>query len=137
MPLVKWTEEDRLGHEEIDAQHEALGAAFNELHELVLSGGTPERFDAALGKVLDQLRTHFSTEAKLMAEAAYSQIGLHLDEHRTYLDRLEDLRRAATHSDASAIAETFFLLRDWFVAHTRKDDRALAEHLSAYQKRGR
>ena len=129
MSLVKWTEADSIGHPVIDAEHEALAVVLNGLHELVLAGADEKRIDGALEEVLGLLRSHFASEAKLMADSEFPEIGLHLDEHSAYLDRIEDLRRVAAHAEASSIAETFFLLRDWFVAHTRKDDRALANHL--------
>jgi len=131
MALVKWTDADLLGHEKIDGQHEALAMALNGLHELVLAGADAKRFDDALEELLGLLREHFETESELMVASNYPDIAVHLDEHTTYLARINDLRKVSAHAEASSIAETFFLLRDWFVAHTRKDDRAMASHLKA------
>lgn len=131
MSLVMWTEANSVGHEKMDAEHEALVVALNGLHELVLAGAEADQIDAALGELLGLLREHFETESQLMADTEYPEIGVHRDDHDLYLERIENLRSVAAHAEASSIAETFFLLRDWFVAHTQKDDQALADHLKS------
>jgi len=133
MSLVHWTDAESIGIEIIDGQHEALATALNGFHDLVIGGADVDRVDMALTELLGLLREHFGTEANLMAKNAYPPIESHLAEHRAYLERIESMQAAYASSDPSSIAETFFLFRDWFVAHTQKEDAALGVFLQKNQ----
>lgn len=70
MALIEWTPALEVGLEEMDRQHRQLVKILNELHQAMQAGGRQRDLMRVMDELLQYTKYHFSTEERLMAEAA-------------------------------------------------------------------
>ena len=129
MPFAVFSDELRVGHPEIDAQHASLFEAVNRLHDAMRAGRTREEQAGILAFLRSYTVEHFNTEEAFMAESAFPGLEHHRAEHERLLGQVQDLEaRYATGSMTLSIMVMHFL-KDWLTHHIAEEDQALAEHL--------
>jgi hemerythrin len=125
MTLIKWTEEFRLGIDQVDAEHKALIELINGLYDVMQVGADYVQIVEILGEIYSQIAVHFAHEEDLMRESGYTRYEEHREDHETLLD---DLREIMDEVEADGSFDEIELSSDlnrWFVDHFRTHDAKL------------
>lgn len=129
MAALQWSESIAVGIGIIDAQHQNLFNYYNELSQAV------QKNDSAgdIKEVLEQLKTyavyHFDTEIGLMRQHGYPEADEHEEEHREYLEEIEDFDIRHTISEPGLAKDMLDFLTGWITRHIKTRDMAFAEFL--------
>jgi len=130
MPL-QWTEDLAVGHAEIDAQHRSIFDRFADF----LDGCSEGMDKSRLLELFDFLDTyvseHFQAEQDMMERLGYPGREVHLEEHRRFVARLEELKTALEKEGVTVrvLIRTNKALIYWLTEHIREVDTGLAEFL--------
>ena len=129
MTFVQFSDDLRLGHAVIDAQHTSLFDMVNQLHDDMLAGNSRQQ----LGRVLAFLRSytveHFATEEAFMAETSYPEMAAHKAQHDDLVRQVRELEEKHTAGSLTLSITVMNFLRDWLAQHISVDDRKLSQHL--------
>jgi hemerythrin-like metal-binding protein len=129
MPFATFSEDLRLGHEQIDRQHASLFETVNLLHDAMRAGNSRQELGRILGFLRDYTVKHFQTEEAFMRDTGYPDMEAHLAEHASLVQQVRDLeeKHAAGSMTISLTVMTF--LKDWLEHHIGEVDRKLVGHL--------
>lgn len=120
---VRWGEHMSVGVAELDADHETIIAALNELvtaHDRHLGR---EAIDALFEQLLQVVLRHFVREERAMAECDYDGLAYHASEHRRIRDRLRTIQEHELHAEEATVrAEVREFLTNWLYGHVLVDD---------------
>jgi hemerythrin len=120
---VRWGEHMSVGVAELDADHERIIAALNELvlaHDRHLGR---EAIDALFEQLLQVVLRHFAREERAMAECDYDGLAYHASEHRRIRDRLRAIQEHELHAEEATVrAEVREFLTNWLYGHVLVDD---------------
>lgn len=129
MPFATFSDDLRIGHEEIDRQHASLFEAVNRLHDAMRAGTSRQE----QGNILAFLRTytieHFQSEEAVMREGAYPDLVSHKAKHDDLLRQVKGLEEKYTAGSMTLSIMTLHFLKDWLVTHISEEDHKLAAHL--------
>ena len=129
MAVLQWSQELSVRVSSLDAQHQTMIALVNELHDAV-STGRPRLFvDAAIEKLIEYTREHFSFEERCLLTACYRRFEHHQCEHGELAAKVDALHWRHRAGDASAAAELVEVLTRWIDRHLRGSDRSYTEDL--------
>jgi hemerythrin len=126
-----WKEEQHTGLPEIDEANYHLMERINLLAAQVEQNDC-HGFTAIFPELHEHARSLFPVEERLMREHAYPFADGHIQEHRRFVQNIQELeQKAATPlEDPRYMAfRTELLLLDWFASHATKADRHLARFL--------
>ena len=121
----------RVGHPLVDAQHGAILHLVGEVHRCVR-----ERNAAATRKALaalwDETVGHFATEEALMEEHAYPERNAHRTAHRLFLEDLEALLDESAEQGLTEEVGAWALYRvpEWISFHIETNDAPLAKFIA-------
>ncbi len=118
---VKWKENYKIGHAEIDKQHQHLF----ELTHALMAANEPERLRPLIMQLYKHTREHFELEENLMRSLKFPDTDLHTGYHNKLLDRLNVISQEVGQCivNKPAIEK---LMRDWTLRHIPNDDALLA-----------
>ena len=129
MPFAEFTDDLRVGHEEIDRQHAALYEAVNRLHDALRAGRSRQE----LGDILAFLRAytvdHFQMEEAFMREAGYPHLLSHQALHGELVLQVRELEEKYATGSMTLSIMTMHFLKDWLTSHIQDEDRKLAAFL--------
>lgn len=130
MPFATFTDDLRLGHEQIDGQHAALFEAVNNLHDALRSGRSRQDLESLLAFLRAYTVEHFRTEEAFMEDTNYPEVAAHRTEHGDLVRQVRELeeKHAAGSMTLSLTVMTF--LKDWLEHHIGEVDRKLVAHLN-------
>jgi hemerythrin len=125
---VVWDERYQLGIPEIDAQHRQLINLTNELYQGCMAGDEAAKayFTKTIHGTVDYVKTHFSYEEKMLAEAGYPYLAWHKAQHAGFIKQILD--DAAKFNAGEKFVPNKFVrfLRDWILSHIAMTDRNYA-----------
>lgn len=133
MTTFRWRPEMTTGLPDIDAQHRAMVARIEGLHDAMLRGEAA----ATVGPLLDELeratRVHFEAEERCMARYACPAGAANVAEHRRFLARFLEFRARLDREGPSAglVVAIRIELGEWFAHHMRRTDAQLAKSVAA------
>lgn len=130
MPFLRFGERHRLGHEELDAQHAALFARVNRLHDLADSLHGRQALAGQLAELREETVLHFRCEEDLMKRGAYPGFTEHTRLHDVLIQQLQDLELKHQEGSLTLSLPVMTYLKDWLVHHIAVEDRRLAEFLA-------
>ena len=129
MPFAQFSDDLRVGHEEIDRQHESLFEIVNRLHDAMRAGTSRQE----QGNILAFLRTytveHFEMEETLMRDTAYPDLDSHKALHDNLVQQVNDLEQKYAAGSMTLSIMVMHFLKDWLAHHISEVDRKLADHL--------
>ncbi len=136
---MEWNESLATGISTIDSQHKEL---FKRIANLVLAikqQRCRSEIDGVLKFLDDYARIHFSEEEKHMRDTEYPGYEEQREEHRKYLQALDDLKQQASlpriqGASYDLSATTNQVVVDWIVAHIRRVDMKFAKFLKEREK---
>ncbi len=131
--MVEWTPSLSVGIAMVDAQHQELVRAFNELERAMQQGKGTERIIPTLRFLAEYAVKHFGTEEGLMRAHAYPALGEHRAAHEAFK---RDFARILAETEASTlrVAKTMEVSRtllDWLFGHIKGMDREMGAYLVA------
>lgn len=127
---IAWSDRFRVGHPEIDRQHQVLFGIIERAKRVVEGGG--EGVDSA-GVVADLVKyvvQHFRYEEELMSAAAYPRTADHRAAHEAITRKVLHFRERHVGGAESVEAFADFLTA-WVAHHIGDHDRRLASFLAA------
>lgn len=133
MTEIRWTESLSTGVETIDLQHKELIDRIRSLSDAVRMRQGTTRTTATLEFLSEYVHMHFSAEEKVMSDASFLELPLHVERHdefRGTLSKLEDDLLEDGSTDGFAESVNTFLF-NWLSDHIMTWDRRLGEHLRA------
>jgi hemerythrin-like metal-binding protein len=124
----QWDERLATGVSALDEQHRSLFECVN-----LLAEATSERSMLRTFYVMEQLssyvHTHFAEEEFLMRVHGFPGLADHIREHRTFTNRLHQLRRIYLDRDVSV--DLVVMLKDWLKNHVTQVDMQYVPYLAA------
>jgi hemerythrin len=131
MPLIELTEEMSVGVEEIDAEHQKLAAAVNQIYEALQSGAEREKLNELLDKLIVVTVSHFVHEERLFAKTSYPDRDAHTAEHADLKRWIVDVHDRFLAGSSDALTEHFAReLKNWLIDHIMQMDRKYGGHLN-------
>ncbi len=131
--MVEWSASLSVGIPRVDAQHQELVRAFNELEDAIQKGKGTDRVVPTLRFLGEYAVTHFSTEESLMRLYQYPR----LVEHRAAHDAFKaDFARLLKDTEGAShrVAKTMDVSRrmlDWLFTHIKRMDKEMGTFLVA------
>lgn len=130
---IVWGSAYEIGIEEIDLQHHYFVALINRLRD-ELGSDDPE-YRARLIQELDAYaKFHFISEENLMYRVGYPGLEAHALQHFALIDALS-VKQVQFGQGETSVDEIIDFLGDWFVGHTRGEDRRIAEFIAGKDAR--
>jgi hemerythrin len=123
MELFSWKDSLNTGISEIDEQHKKLVGLINKLYDAMSQGKSREIMQAVLGELSNYVITHFATEEKLMKQFGYDDYDSHKQEHKFFIDKLNEFKLKFSAGDAALSLEVLNFLKDWLLTHIIGTDR--------------
>ena len=134
MPLMQWSPHLSVGVEFMDADHQRMMAAINELHDVT----TAQRMDevpAALDALIEVTRTHFEGEERSMRTHDYRWYRQHKRAHEALLEELTEFRERTAAGDMQLGGELTHFLDEWLISHILESDKHLGGFLEGVAAR--
>ena len=129
MAIAIWSTRYETGIEVIDAQHQALFGAFNELADSFREGTASEHVRASLGALMAYTIGHFQTEETYMRERNYPGLSAHQAEHARLVDKTQALL-ARFDEGQPVTMEVAIFLADLLKHHIDEFDLAMVRFLT-------
>jgi diguanylate cyclase (GGDEF)-like protein/hemerythrin-like metal-binding protein/PAS domain S-box-containing protein len=119
---IEWSKAWESGDDIIDAQHLALNDVANLIMEGSLAGWPKDRMLTLLEGLLQDVRTHFAHEERVMEEVGYPDTELHAGIHKRLLAKALRLKRAYLNGTVKAMAFFSFIVDDVMLGHLQNVD---------------
>lgn len=135
MSIVKWSDDYKIGDEQIDKEHWGLFALVQDLADKREQGASESSTAATLEALVDYVNIHFEHEEGLMLESLYPGLEAHKRaheglEHLVELT-LDDYRRAPENFDHEVLME---FLSNWLAKHILVVDMEFAAYYKNWLK---
>lgn len=131
MTFMPWSDEFRVGLDEVDDQHQWLFDATNRLHnEINRPGHSREVIGEILEGLMDYTMNHFIMEEELFQRYGYPQAQAHKALHDKFTASIMNTL-TAFEDGADIESEVMDLLKDWLVQHIMKTDSAYVPYFQA------
>jgi len=123
---IQWNDSYRIGHADIDAQHEEL---FRRSNQFLVANGKPALLAFAIS-LYKYTRQHFAQEEELMRSIHYPDYEKHKLQHEALVRKLEVLSENIT-DDALNKAEFEEFTSYWLLKHIASSDTKLAAYIDS------
>jgi hemerythrin len=128
MSYLEFKEEEKVGIQSIDQEHDKISEIINSIHDDVLVVNktlTLNHFQSLL-EILD---VHFKNEEKLMKETNFLGYISHKLEHDRFYNEINKLKEGIEKGTSLFGLEQLKGIRRWFLNHIELNDRKCAQHL--------
>jgi hemerythrin len=123
MELISWKESLNVGIKDIDEQHKKLVGLINKLFDAMSHGKSNEIMNAVFSDLSKYVTNHFATEEKLMRKYGYDDYDYHKQEHKFFIDKLNELKEKFSNGNVAISLEVLNFLKDWLLKHIIGTDR--------------
>lgn len=132
-PYLSWTKELSIGHELIDADHQAIFDTANRLQAEILEQADSEY--SIVGEVLVDLIEHtgghFAREEALMQTMQYPGYEEHRLQHKMMMNKVNNLHRQFMDGRSNLSVDVAEFMRNWLVPHILHADVELGQSIRA------
>ncbi len=129
--FFKWSPDYSVEIKAIDDQHKELIAILNRLFVAV----SRQEGDKVIAGILDALtaytRTHFALEEQLLRQAKYEDLDAHMEEHRQFIEKLDQLCKVHLLEEKPIYFELLSFLKTWLRDHIKVEDTKYSAALHA------
>ena len=126
--MIVWDESLAVGVAEIDEQHQAIIRLIN---DLAARQGQAEEADAAkaLAFLRAYLHDHFDLETELMLDLGYPELDAHRQQHELFANHVIffEIEKEFGVVSEQMLADILVFLKEWFISHITKEDKALGD----------
>lgn len=128
MPLMSWNDGFSVNNVELDEHHKTLIAILNRLYSECLDSDN----EGCAGRKLDELLAyadyHFKAEEQYMLDIEYFEREEHVELHRGFIFRMEELKRIPHESQLELTRELIIYIGKWLLHHVLEEDGKYASH---------
>lgn len=124
--FAQWSENFRIGVDDIDDQHRMLFELINQLAQAALDPARLPHLDAVFRQLEEYTLKHFRDEEMLMAAAAYPDFAAHRASHLRFARVVADAK-ARHAAGAPPGLDTLLFFNAWLVEHIQREDQAAAD----------
>jgi hemerythrin-like metal-binding protein len=118
----------------MDAEHQSVYRAMDQLREELLTGAPQNEIVRNLRRLSSHLGTHFLEEERLMRKSRYTGLHWHENQHRAGLAKLADMDEAARSQGHNAVIPYLKALAAWLTDHITVADRMFTAHLRNWRQ---
>ncbi len=126
-----WSSEFSVNHHAIDEQHQELIEILNRLFLAVAEREGHKVTLSVLDSLLNYTQTHFAYEENVLREANYSDLDVHVQEHKKLGAELNELVEKYMIEGTQIYFELLRLLRKWLKKHIQGSDMNYRDVLAA------
>lgn len=130
MAFFNWSDDLRVGVDEIDNQHRYLIEIINDLFSAMQEGKGKDAMGAVLDQLIDYTAFHFKTEERLMKTYRYTHPVYHLQEHEKLVKTILQFQSDYKAGRTGLTLTTMKFLKDWLYEHILKVDKRFAAFLN-------
>ena len=123
MDIIKWRDSFETGVPSMDEEHRQLIELINTMYKVMRNKQSPEVISDVLNKMQDYGRQHLENEEKMMQETGYDRFAEHVELHKQYLERMDQLLVLADGKNEEINREVYHFLRNWWTGHIIKEDK--------------
>jgi hemerythrin len=131
MPIAAWTDSYKVGHPQIDLQHQELFRIVNGLHDAIVDGKGREILGSTLLKLAACTVNHFKTEEAVMSSVQYPGLDAHKRKHEALAAHIKDLAKKCASGEMVFTTSLSSFLSDWLRNHVKEDDMAASRYMKA------
>lgn len=131
MALISWDAQVQTGFRPIDDQHRRLFDIMNQLDGMLREHLEHPDHVELFVKLSDYFIEHFSTEERYMLEFSYPGYEEQKAQHNWFVQKVKEMNADVRNGKMQIEADVLVFLKDWFVNHIMKLDKALAAFLIA------
>ncbi len=124
---MEWKDEYAVGIAEIDDQHKGVVDLFTVIDAAIESRESWSDVFFKLEQLREHVRFHFSVEESLMRVHGYSKQAEHVDLHKHFLDKLDQLQMTTLSRHVTMNAINY--LSNWYSEHLKTRDQELIHYL--------
>lgn len=124
---MQWKDEYSVGITEIDDQHKGVMELFNVIDAAIEAKEGWSDVFFKLEQLREHARFHFSLEESLMRMHDYPKHAEHVDLHKHFLDKLDQLQM--TTLSRQVTMKTINYLSDWYAEHMQTQDKDFVRYL--------
>lgn len=132
MTIAVWSSRFATGIPSIDAQHQDLFAAVNDLGESFAAGRAHDQVKDCLRFLMNYTEEHFRDEEQLMRGMDYPGLSSHREEHTQLTENLNQLQ-ARLEMGKTITMDVTILLADWLTHHISTVDMRYVDFLRERQ----
>ncbi len=128
MAFIKWSKEVELNVPIMDKQHRKMVKLTNKLFK-ELEANQKAQIKKTLKLIVDDLKTHFETEEKLIEEYKMENFISHKLEHQRFYNKISGLYQNIKAGKSQLTQDDLQSIKVWFFNHIDFKDSKLAEHI--------
>lgn len=128
---LKWSDDFKVGHEQIDQEHQLIVEKYATLYDLMKEGKGHDYYGQLLLFLKDYIEFHFSNEEKIQQEVGYLGQLRHKKLHEAFkaeIAKIIEKQQDSEITNAELIRFNLFL-KNWLIYHILIEDRAMVENL--------
>jgi len=129
---MQWKEEYSVGVAEIDDQHKGIIELFSVINAAIEAREGWSDVFFKLEQLRDHGRFHFAVEESLMRMHGYSKHAEHVEQHKHFLDKLDQLQM--TTLSRQVTMNTIYYLTNWYTDHMKMQDRDFVRYIIDHGK---
>lgn len=129
---IIWNESLSVGIELFDEHHRKLLEIMIKLKKEIESEEGAIRIKDILSELLSYAKYHFKAEERTMKTFHYPEIEDHLEEHKKFLEHIEELINQYSETSKSDIVSLFEFLKEWWMYHILNVDKKYSKHLKMH-----
>jgi hemerythrin len=134
MRLFKWTKLHAAFVPEIDAEHQRLFRAGDELQQAIEAGAGVARLSSIVQSIITISDEHFSHEERLMRSSHYPIYAWHKQQHDGARRRLRQFELSLAGGGEASARQMMEYLAGWLKDHTALTDRMFAAYLRNHER---
>lgn len=128
---LKWSDDFKVGHEQIDQEHQLIVEKYATLYDLMKEGKGHDYYGQLLLFLKDYIEFHFSNEEKIQQEVGYLGQLRHKKLHEAFkaeIAKIIEKQQDSEITNAELIRFNLFL-KNWLIYHILIEDRSMVENL--------
>jgi len=127
MDLLTWEDKYSVKVAEIDTQHKQMFEMINNLFRSLQEFKAPDQIQPIIKGFIDYANFHFATEEKYFTQFNYPQKDVHIQAHRMYSTRIQELLDNSTKDKVLVSTQLMDFVEDWWIQHVTGMDQKYAQ----------
>ena len=127
MQRFTWQDKFNTGIQLLDNQHKKLIKMITMLEDSIEKGNTEETIAIVIKSLVFYAKWHFAEEEKVMEKLGYTEIDIHKNYHKLFIEQLVGKLMALKEDRSISAYEIISMLKKWFVKHIMVEDRKIGQ----------
>ena len=128
MKIVEWNDSYCLGIELLDSHHQHLIVLLNDYYNAVSQERNLDEIRRIFNELFKYADYHFKAEEEMMRAFGYGKIQLHVSEHESFENRLNELQASLISSKDEFDVEVICFLEEWLLNHILLSDKNFVDY---------